>query len=65
MRQNELFTTSEALRFEWTLLGVDFLQNDTSINDLEEAMSVLQDIKGLPKMTADTIAKIKASKTPF
>ena len=49
MRQNELFTTSEALRFEWMLPGVDFLQNDTSINDLEEAMSILKDIKGLPR----------------
>ena len=65
MRQNELFTNSEALRFEWTLPGVDFLQNDTSINDLEKAMNVLKDVRGLPKITADTIAKIKAARTPF
>ena len=65
MWQNELFTTSEALRLEWTLPGMDFLQNDTSINDLEEAKSVLKDIKGSPKITVDTIAKIKACKTPL
>ena len=64
-RQNELFTTAEALKFKWTLPGVEFLQNDTSIKDLEGAMEKLKDIKGLPKITADTIAKIKAFHTPF
>ena len=28
-------------------------------------MNVLKDVKGLPKITADTIAKIKAARTPF
>ena len=64
-RQNELFGTSEALRFQWTLPGVDFLQNDTTINDLEDAMEVLKKVKGLPIITADTITQIKTKFTPF
>ena len=64
-RQNELITTAEALKFKWTLPVVEFLQNDTSIKDLEGAMEKSKDVKGLPKITADTIAKIKAFHTPF
>ena len=60
-RQNELFGTSEALRFQWTLPGVDFLQNDTMINDLEDAMEVLKKVI----ITADTITQIKTKFTPF
>ena len=60
-RQNELFGTSEALRFQWTLPGVDFLQNDTTINDLEDAMEVLKKVI----ITADTITQIKTKFTPF
>ena len=61
----ELLNKEKVIVIEWTLPGVDFLQNDTSINDLEKAMNVLKDVKGLPKITADTIAKIKAARTPF
>ena len=41
--------------------GVDFLQNDTMINDLEDAMEVLKKVI----ITADTITQIKTKFTPF
>ena len=42
-----------------------FLANDTSIKDLNSAMEKLAKIKGLPKITPQTIERIKLMNRPF
>ena len=64
-RENDLYKQQTPLKWAWTLPPLTFLANDTPIKDLNSAMEKLAKIKGLPKITPQTIERIKNMNRPF
>ena len=64
-RENDLYKQENPLKWAWTLPPLTFLANDTSIKDLNSAMEKLAKIKGLPKITPQTVERIKLMNRPF
>ena len=64
-RENDLYQRHQPLQWQWTLPPLNFLANETTISDLNSAMEQLEKIKGLPKITPQTIERIRQMNQPF
>ena len=64
-RRNDLYRDATPQRWKWTLAPLSFLENDNTIVDLNSAVKTLDKMKGVPRITPDTIERLKQLNKPF
>ena len=64
-RQSDLYREAHPKQFRWTLPALSFLQNDTSITDINSAVKALENTKGTPPIDPEFINEFKRLNQPF
>jgi hypothetical protein len=64
-RQSDLYREAHPKQFRWTLPALSFLQNDTSITDINSAVKALENTKGTPPIDPEFIKEFNGLNQPF
>ena len=64
-RQSDLYREAAPKQFRWTLPALSFLQNDTSITDINSAVKAIESSKGTPPIDPEFIKEFKRLNQPF
>jgi hypothetical protein len=60
-----LYREAAPKQFRWTLPALSFLQNDTSITDINSAVKAIESSKGTPLIDPEFIKEFKRLNQPF
>jgi hypothetical protein len=63
--ESEWFQETHPKRFKWTLPSLSFLENDTTITDINTAVEAVENAKGAPDLDPDFIKEFKRRSLPF